>query len=101
MFRGLGKSLVFLLAFTSMTMNGAWATYRPAGKATCVRSRHYPLESSSRQKIQDELRASSLECSFALTGSHPLLHRYESIREIDSWSAPRETPIIISVRLQL
>jgi hypothetical protein len=100
MFRRLGKSLVFLLVFTSMTMNGAWATYRPVGKATCVRARNYLLESTARQKIQDQLRASSLECSFALTGSCPLLHRYQSICEIDGWFVPRETPITISVRLQ-
>ena len=100
MFRGLGKSLVFLLVFISMTMNGAWATYRPVGKATCVRARNYSLESTTRQKIQEQLRASALQCSLAVTGSCPLLLKYKPIWEIDGWFVPRETPITISVRLQ-
>jgi hypothetical protein len=100
MFRGLGKSLVFLLVVTSMTMNGAWATYRPVGKATCVRARNYSLESTTRQKIQDQLRASALQCSFAVSRCYPLLLKYKSIWEINGWSVPRETPITTSMRLQ-
>src|SRR5262245_20262193 len=99
MFPELAKYLVFLLVFTSTTINGAWATYRPVGKMTCVRARNYPLQTSTRQEVQDDLRASAWDCNFARHGSFPL-QKDKPIWEIDGWLLPKETPVSISIRLQ-